>query len=92
MPNGITLTMGGAQGRPLCLCFKGESRQCTGESQGKNEAQGIENFRSSRKEIRGFYDPPRRLLGQQLGPYNRPTGGRGNYCGAVHGSMYDRIR
>ena len=39
----------------------------------------IEIFRSSRSEIKGFYDPPRSLLGQQPGPHDRPIGGRGNY-------------
>ena len=54
--------------------------------------RAIENLRSSSKEIKGFYDPPRSLLGQQPGPHDRPIGGRGNYYGAGHGSMYDRIR
>lgn len=52
----------------------------------------IEIFRSSRSEIKGFYDPPRRLLGQRPGPYDRPIGGRGGYYGAGRGSMYDRMR
>ena len=54
--------------------------------------RAIENLRSSSKEIKGFYDPPRSLLGQQPGPHDRPIGGRGNYYGAGHASMYDRIR
>lgn len=52
----------------------------------------IEIFRSNRSEIRGLYDPPRRLLGQRPGPYDRPIGGRGGYYGAGRGSMYDRMR
>lgn len=51
----------------------------------------IEIFKSSRSEIRGFYDPPRRMMGQRPGPYDRPMGGRGGYYGAGRGSMYDRI-
>ena len=52
----------------------------------------IEIFKSSKSEIRGFYDPPRRMMGQRPGPYDRPMGGRGGYYGAGRGSMYDRMR
>lgn len=53
----------------------------------------IEIFKSSKSEIRGFCDMPRRMMGQQRpGPYDRPLGGRGGYYGAGRGSMYDRMR
>jgi len=53
----------------------------------------IEIFKSSKSEIRGFSDMPRRMMGQQRpGPYDRPLGGRGGYYGAGRGSMYDRMR
>ncbi|POI22861.1 hypothetical protein CIB84_013391 [Bambusicola thoracicus] len=57
------------------------------------EHRYIEIFQSSKSEIRGFSDMPRRMMGQQRpGPYDRPLGGRGGYYGAGCGSMYDRVR
>ncbi|KAJ1060939.1 hypothetical protein K5549_002226 [Capra hircus] len=73
VPNGITLAMDYHR-RSTGEAFM-HSRKCTGETQGKNE----------HKEIKGCYDPPRSLLGQQPGPHDRPIGGRGNYYAAGHG-------
>lgn len=43
--------------------------------------------------MRAYYDPPKRLMGQRPGPYDRPMG-RGGYLGAgpQRGNAYDRMR
>ncbi|KAF3828142.1 hypothetical protein GH733_003981 [Mirounga leonina] len=96
VPNGITLTMD-YQGRSTGEAFvQFASKEIAENALGKHKERighrYIEIFRSSRSEIKGFYDPPRRLLGQRPGPYDRPIGGRGGYYGAGRGSMYDRMR
>ncbi|XP_015356062.1 heterogeneous nuclear ribonucleoprotein H3 isoform X3 [Marmota marmota marmota] len=81
VPNGITLTMD-YQGRSTGEAFvQFASKEIAENALGKHKERighrYIEIFRSSRSEIKGFYDPPRRLLGQRPGPYDRPIGGRG---------------
>ncbi|EHB03419.1 Heterogeneous nuclear ribonucleoprotein H3 [Heterocephalus glaber] len=90
MPNGITMTMD-YQGRSTGETFvQFASKEIAENALGKHKERighrYIEIFRSSRSKIKGFYDPPRRLLGQRLGPYDRPIGGRGGYYGAGRGS------
>ncbi|XP_074088500.1 heterogeneous nuclear ribonucleoprotein H3 isoform X3 [Macrotis lagotis] len=91
VPNGITLTMD-YQGRSTGEAFvQFASKEIAENALGKHKERighrYIEIFKSSRSEIKGFYDPPRRLLGQRPGPYDRPLGGRGGYYGAGRGSM-----
>ncbi|XP_038599436.1 heterogeneous nuclear ribonucleoprotein H3 isoform X3 [Ornithorhynchus anatinus] len=91
VPNGITLTMD-YQGRSTGEAFvQFASKEIAENALGKHKERighrYIEIFKSSRSEIKGFYDPPRRMLGQRPGPYDRPLGGRGGYYGAGRGSM-----
>ena len=81
MPNGITLTMD-YQGRStgeasVQFASKEIAENALGKHKERIGHRYIEISRSSRSEIKGFYDPPRRLLGQRPGPYDRPIGGRG---------------
>nr|XP_033797493.1 heterogeneous nuclear ribonucleoprotein H3 isoform X3 [Geotrypetes seraphini] len=96
LPNGITLTMD-YQGRSTGEAFvQFASKEIAENALGKHKERighrYIEIFKSSRNEIRGSYDPPRRLMGQRPGPYDRPLAGRGGYYGAGRGNMYDRMR
>ncbi|XP_069466701.1 heterogeneous nuclear ribonucleoprotein H3 isoform X1 [Ambystoma mexicanum] len=96
VPNGITLTMD-YQGRSTGEAFvQFASKEIAENALGKHKERighrYIEIFKSSRSEIRGSYDPPRRMMGQRPGPYDRPIGGRGGFYGAGRGNMYDRMR
>ncbi|XP_063817658.1 heterogeneous nuclear ribonucleoprotein H3 isoform X3 [Pseudophryne corroboree] len=108
VPNGITLTMD-YQGRSTGEAFvQFASKEIAENALGKHKERighrYIEIFKSSRGEIRSSYDPPRRMMGQRPGPYDRPMGGRGGgggvgggggaaaYYGAGRGNMYDRMR
>ncbi|XP_066456755.1 heterogeneous nuclear ribonucleoprotein H3 isoform X3 [Eleutherodactylus coqui] len=97
LPNGITLTMD-YQGRSTGEAFvQFASKEIAENALGKHKERighrYIEIFKSSRSEIRSSYDPPRRMMGQRPGPYDRPMGGgRGAYYGAGRGNMYDRMR
>ncbi|EOB09012.1 Heterogeneous nuclear ribonucleoprotein H3, partial [Anas platyrhynchos] len=97
VPNGITLTLD-YQGRSTGEAFvQFASKEIAENALGKHKERighrYIEIFKSSKSEIRGFCDLPRRMMGQQRpGPYDRPIGGRGGYYGAGRGSMYDRMR
>ncbi|NXF97104.1 HNRH3 protein, partial [Eubucco bourcierii] len=97
VPNGITLTLD-YQGRSTGEAFvQFASKEIAENALGKHKERighrYIEIFKSSKSEIRGFSDMPRRMMGQQRpGPYDRPLGGRGGYYGAGRGSMYDRMR
>ncbi|MEE6488157.1 hypothetical protein FKM82_015147 [Ascaphus truei] len=96
VPNGITLTMD-YQGRSTGEAFvQFASKEIAENALGKHKERighrYIEIFKSSRTEIRTNYDPPRRMMGQRPGPYDRPVGGRGAYYGAGRGNIYDRMR
>ncbi|KAM9325152.1 heterogeneous nuclear ribonucleoprotein H3 [Gastrophryne carolinensis] len=97
VPNGITLTVD-YQGRSTGEAFvQFASKEIAEKALGKHKERighrYIEIFKSSRNEIRSSYEPPRRMLGQRPGPYDRPMGGgRGAYYGAGRGNMYDRMR
>ncbi|XP_063289662.1 heterogeneous nuclear ribonucleoprotein H3 isoform X1 [Pelobates fuscus] len=99
VPNGITLTVD-YQGRSTGEAFvQFASKEIAENALGKHKERighrYIEIFKSSRTEIRTSYDPPRRMLGQRPGPYDRPmAGGRGAYSGtgAGRGNIYDRMR
>ncbi|XP_003223731.3 heterogeneous nuclear ribonucleoprotein H3 isoform X2 [Anolis carolinensis] len=89
VPNGITLTLD-YQGRSTGEAFvQFASKEIAEKALGKHKERighrYIEIFKSSKSEIRGFYDPPRRMMGQRPGPYDRPMGGRGGYYGAGRG-------
>uniref|UniRef100_F6RXS2 Heterogeneous nuclear ribonucleoprotein H3 n=1 Tax=Xenopus tropicalis TaxID=8364 RepID=F6RXS2_XENTR len=96
VPNGITLTVD-YQGRSTGEAFvQFASKEIAENALGKHKERighrYIEIFKSSRSEIRSHYDPPRRMMGQRPGPYDRPMGGRGAYYGAGRGNIYDRMR
>ncbi|XP_078499332.1 heterogeneous nuclear ribonucleoprotein H3 isoform X1 [Lissotriton helveticus] len=96
VPNGITLTMD-YQGRSTGEAFvQFASKEIAEKALGKHKERighrYIEIFKSSRSEIRGANDPPRRMMGQRPGPYDRPIGGRGGFYGAGRGNVYDRMR
>ncbi|KAM8923912.1 heterogeneous nuclear ribonucleoprotein H3 [Pelodytes ibericus] len=97
VPNGITLTVD-YQGRSTGEAFvQFASKEIAENALGKHKERighrYIEIFKSSRTEIRTSYDPPRRMIGQRPGPYDRPMGGRGAaYYGAGRGNIYDRMR
>ncbi|XP_033004860.1 heterogeneous nuclear ribonucleoprotein H3 isoform X3 [Lacerta agilis] len=91
VPNGITLTLD-YQGRSTGEAFvQFASKEIAEKALGKHKERighrYIEIFKSSKSEIRGFYDPPRRMMGQRPGPYDRPMGGRGGYYAAGRGRM-----
>ncbi|XP_055518283.1 heterogeneous nuclear ribonucleoprotein H3-like isoform X1 [Leucoraja erinacea] len=98
VPNGITLPVD-YQGRSTGEAFvQFASKEIAEKALGKHKERighrYIEIFRSSRGEIRTYQDPPRRLMGQRPGPYDRPMGGRSGYGGPgpMRGDMYDRSR
>ncbi|XP_053720340.1 heterogeneous nuclear ribonucleoprotein H3 isoform X2 [Synchiropus splendidus] len=103
VPNGITLPMD-YQGRSTGEAFvQFASKEIAEKALGKHKERighrYIEIFKSSRNEIRGYYDPPRRgISGQRPGPYDRPmTGGPrgGGYYGpggSRNGGMVDNMR
>ncbi|XP_067858739.1 heterogeneous nuclear ribonucleoprotein H3 isoform X3 [Heptranchias perlo] len=97
VPNGITLPMD-YQGRSTGEAFvQFASKEIAEKALGKHKERighrYIEIFKSSRSEVRAYYDPPKRLMGQRPGPYDRPVG-RGGYLGAgpQRGGVYDRMR
>ncbi|XP_020383569.1 heterogeneous nuclear ribonucleoprotein H3-like isoform X3 [Rhincodon typus] len=99
VPNGITLPVD-YQGRSTGEAFvQFASKEIAEKALGKHKERighrYIEIFRSSRGEVRAFHDPPRRLMGQRPGPYDRPMGGaRSGYGGPgpMRGDMFDRAR
>ncbi|XP_078269250.1 heterogeneous nuclear ribonucleoprotein H3 isoform X2 [Rhinoraja longicauda] len=97
VPNGITLPMD-YQGRSTGEAFvQFASKEIAEKALGKHKERighrYIEIFKSSRSEVRAYYDPPKRLMGQRPGPYDRPMG-RGGYLGAgpQRGGVYERMR
>ncbi|XP_051896806.1 heterogeneous nuclear ribonucleoprotein H3-like isoform X2 [Pristis pectinata] len=98
VPNGITLPVD-YQGRSTGEAFvQFASKEIAEKALGKHKERighrYIEIFRSSRGEVRAYHDPPRRLMGQRPGPYDRPMGGRSGYGGPgpMRGDMFDRSR
>uniref|UniRef100_UPI00398F1C79 heterogeneous nuclear ribonucleoprotein H2-like isoform X2 n=1 Tax=Pristiophorus japonicus TaxID=55135 RepID=UPI00398F1C79 len=98
VPNGITLPVD-YQGRSTGEAFvQFASKEIAEKALGKHKERighrYIEIFRSSRGEVRAYHDPPRRLMGQRPGPYDRPMGGRTGYGGPgpMRGDMFDRSR
>uniref|UniRef100_V9KND6 Heterogeneous nuclear ribonucleoprotein H2 n=1 Tax=Callorhinchus milii TaxID=7868 RepID=V9KND6_CALMI len=96
VPNGITLPMD-YQGRSTGEAFvQFASKEIAEKALGKHKERighrYIEIFKSSRSEVRAYYDPPKRLMGQRPGPYDRPTGRSGYLGGLPRGSVYDRMR
>uniref|UniRef100_A0A4W3IFD6 Heterogeneous nuclear ribonucleoprotein H3-like n=1 Tax=Callorhinchus milii TaxID=7868 RepID=A0A4W3IFD6_CALMI len=97
VPNGITLPVD-YQGRSTGEAFvQFASKEIAEKALGKHKDRighrYIEIFRSSRGEIRAFHDPPRRLMGQRPGPYDRPMSGRSGYGGpGPMRDMFDRAR
>lgn len=60
-----------------------------------NKLRYIEIFKSSRNEIRAYYDVPRRMIGQRPSPYDRPVMGRGGFFGpgpGRGGAVLDQMR
>ncbi|XP_077480724.1 heterogeneous nuclear ribonucleoprotein H3 isoform X1 [Stigmatopora argus] len=86
VPNGITLPVD-YQGRSTGEAFvQFASKEIAEKARGKHKERighrYIEIFKSSRVEIRSYYDEPRRAIGgQRPGPYDRPVmeGPRGGY-------------
>ncbi|XP_061882064.1 heterogeneous nuclear ribonucleoprotein H3 isoform X1 [Entelurus aequoreus] len=102
VPNGITLPVD-YQGRSTGEAFvQFASKEIAEKARGKHKERighrYIEIFKSSRVEIRSFYDEPRRGMGgQRPGPYDRPImeGPRGGYFNSGPGrggSMGDNMR
>lgn len=59
------------------------------------EPRYIEIFKSSRNEIRAYYEVPRRMMPQRPGPYDRPIMGRGGFFGpgpGRGGAVLDQMR
>nr|XP_061796087.1 heterogeneous nuclear ribonucleoprotein H-like isoform X1 [Nerophis lumbriciformis] len=101
VPNGITLPVD-YQGRSTGEAFvQFASKEIAEKARGKHKERighrYIEIFKSSRVEIRSYYDEPRRAIGgQRPSPYDRPVmeGPRGGYfssgpsrCGSLMDSM-----
>ncbi|XP_066549485.1 heterogeneous nuclear ribonucleoprotein H3 isoform X1 [Amia ocellicauda] len=85
VPNGITLPMD-YQGRSTGEAFvQFASKEIAEKALGKHKERighrYIEIFKSSRNEIRAYYELPRRMMGQRPGPYDRPIMGRGGFFG-----------
>ncbi|GCB65729.1 heterogeneous nuclear ribonucleoprotein H-like isoform X1 [Scyliorhinus torazame] len=101
VPNGITLPVD-YQGRSTGEAFvQFSSKEIAEKALGKHKERighrYIEIFRSSKGEVRAYHDPPRRLMGQRPGPYDRPMGGGGRTGygggpGPMRGDMFDRSR
>ncbi|XP_059803269.1 heterogeneous nuclear ribonucleoprotein H3 isoform X1 [Hypanus sabinus] len=96
VPNGITLPMD-YQGRSTGEAFvQFASKEIAEKALGKHKERighrYIEIFKSSRSEVRAYYDPPKRLMGQRPGPYDRPMGRGGYLGGPQRGGVYDRMR
>ncbi|XP_072321962.1 heterogeneous nuclear ribonucleoprotein H3 [Eucyclogobius newberryi] len=102
VPNGITLPVD-YQGRSTGEAFvQFASKEIAEKALGKHKERighrYIEIFKSSRNEIRAYYEVPRRGLGgQRPGPYDRPvmTGPRGGFFSPSPGrggALIDNIR
>ncbi|RVE74640.1 hypothetical protein OJAV_G00024140 [Oryzias javanicus] len=102
VPNGITLPVD-YQGRSTGEAFvQFASKEIAEKALGKHKERighrYIEIFKSTRNEIRAYYDVPRRGMGgQRPGPYDRPMmpGPRGGYYGPGSGRsgvLMDNIR
>lgn len=102
VPNGITLPVD-LQGRSTGEAFvQFASKEIAEKALGKHKERighrYIEIFKSSRNEIKAYYEVPRRGLGgQRPGPYDRPsmTGPRGGFYSPSPGrggSLMDNIR
>ncbi|XP_068176639.1 heterogeneous nuclear ribonucleoprotein H3 [Antennarius striatus] len=102
VPNGITLPVD-YQGRSTGEAFvQFASKEIAEKALGKHKERighrYIEIFKSSRNEIRVYYELPRRGLGgQRPGPYDRPMmgGPRGGYFGPGSGrggGLMDNMR
>uniref|UniRef100_A0A3B3ZAE5 RRM domain-containing protein n=1 Tax=Periophthalmus magnuspinnatus TaxID=409849 RepID=A0A3B3ZAE5_9GOBI len=102
VPNGITLPVD-YQGRSTGEAFvQFASKEIAEKALGKHKERighrYIEIFKSSRNEIRAYYEVPRRGLGgQRPGPYDRPvmSGPRGGFFGPSPGrggALMDNIR
>ncbi|XP_023677279.1 heterogeneous nuclear ribonucleoprotein H3 isoform X1 [Paramormyrops kingsleyae] len=99
VPNGITLPMD-YQGRSTGEAFvQFASKEIAEKALGKHKERighrYIEIFKSSRNEIRAYYELPRRMMGQRPGPYDRPVMGRGGFFGPGPGrgsGLLDQMR
>ncbi|KAL4640869.1 heterogeneous nuclear ribonucleoprotein H3 [Arapaima gigas] len=99
VPNGITLPMD-FQGRSTGEAFvQFASKEIAEKALGKHKERighrYIEIFKSSRNEIRAYYELPRRMMGQRPGPYDRPIMGRGGFFGpgpGRGGGLLDQMR
>ncbi|XP_038677532.1 heterogeneous nuclear ribonucleoprotein H3 isoform X3 [Scyliorhinus canicula] len=96
VPNGITLPMD-YQGRSTGEAFvQFASKEIAEKALGKHKERighrYIEIFKSGRGEVRAYYDPPKRLMGQRPGPYDRPVGRGGYYGTGPQRGPYDRMR
>ncbi|XP_008308812.1 heterogeneous nuclear ribonucleoprotein H3 isoform X2 [Cynoglossus semilaevis] len=102
VPNGITLPVD-YQGRSTGEAFvQFASKEIAEKALGKHKERighrYIEIFKSSRNEIRAYYEPARRGVGaQRPGPYDRPmvSGPRGGFFGPSlnrGGSMMNNMR
>ncbi|XP_062851627.1 heterogeneous nuclear ribonucleoprotein H3 [Trichomycterus rosablanca] len=99
VPNGITLPMD-YQGRSTGEAFvQFASKEIAEKALGKHKERighrYIEIFKSSRNEIRAYYDVPRRMMAQRPGPYDRPVMGRMGLLGPSpgrNGALMDQMR
>ncbi|XP_027030757.1 heterogeneous nuclear ribonucleoprotein H3 isoform X1 [Tachysurus fulvidraco] len=99
VPNGITLPMD-YQGRSTGEAFvQFASKEIAEKALGKHKERighrYIEIFKSSRNEIRAYYEVPRRMMGQRPSPYDRPVMGRGGFFGpgpGRGGAVLDQMR
>ncbi|XP_072334882.1 heterogeneous nuclear ribonucleoprotein H3 [Scyliorhinus torazame] len=96
VPNGITLPMD-YQGRSTGEAFvQFASKEIAEKALGKHKERighrYIEIFKSGKGEVRAYYDPPKRLMGQRPGPYDRPMGRGGYYGTGPQRGSYDRMR
>ncbi|KAJ8013700.1 hypothetical protein DPEC_G00032510 [Dallia pectoralis] len=98
VPNGITLPMD-YQGRSTGEAFvQFASKEIAEKALGKHKERighrYIEIFKSSRNEIRAYYELPRRMMGQRPSPYDRPMIGRGGFFPGPGrgGALLDQMR
>ncbi|KAM6977449.1 heterogeneous nuclear ribonucleoprotein H3 [Aplochiton taeniatus] len=101
VPNGITLPMD-YQGRSTGEAFvqfasKEIAEQALGKHKDRIGHRYIEIFKSSRNEIRAYYELPKRGVsgGQRPGPYDRPMLTRGAFFGpgpGRGGSLMEQLR
>ncbi|XP_029496053.1 heterogeneous nuclear ribonucleoprotein H3 [Oncorhynchus nerka] len=98
VPNGITLPMD-YQGRSTGEAFvQFASKEIAEKALGKHKERighrYIEIFKSSRNEIRAYYELPRRMMGQRPSPYDRPIMERGGFFPGPGrgGALLDQMR